>query len=288
MSEALQLVVNGFLAGSVLALPAVGLTTVFAVLRYLNFSLGAHMTIGAYAGFVANVYWGLPPYLALPWAFLVAGLSGAASDELALKPLRRYGALAVAIASIALGLFLQNLVRFSFGNTLRNYDIPVVRDWNFGPLRVGPQELEDLAIAVAIMTLLFVFLAASSLGKRMRAVADNPTLADIKGIDPNRIGRLANFLGMGLAGAGGMLLALDTTIEPELGFNALLSVFAAAVVGGLGSVPGAVAGALMIGLAEELSLLVLPATYRSAVGFMAILVVLAFRPRGLLGARATG
>ncbi|MFI4987253.1 MAG: branched-chain amino acid ABC transporter permease [Alphaproteobacteria bacterium] len=288
MSAVLQLVVNGVLAGSVLALPAIGLTTIFAVLRHLNFALGAHMTIGAFAGFAANVYWGLPPYLALPFAFVVAGLSGVASDELALKPLRRYGALTVAIASIALGLFLENLVRFFFGNALRSYDIPILRDWTIGPFRVGPQEVQDLAVAAAIMALLFVFLAATSLGKRMRAVADNPTLADIKGIDPERMGRLANFLGMGLGGVGGMLLGLATSVEPELGFNALLSVFAAAVVGGLGSVPGAVAGALAIGLAEELSLLVLPATYRSAVGFAAILVVLAFRPRGLLGARTAG
>ncbi len=285
MSEALQLVVNGLMAGSVLALPAIGLTTIYAVLRHLNFSLGAHMTIGAYAGFVANAVWGLPLYLALPCAFFAAGVSGVASDELGLRPLRRYGALSVAIASIALGLVLENLLRFFFGNGLRDYDIPVVRDWSLGALRIGPQELADFAVAAAIVALLFVFLAASSLGKRMRAVADNPTLADIKGIDPERMARLANFLGMGLAGAGGMLIGLDTSVGPELGFNALLSVFAAAVVGGLGSVPGAVTGALAIGLAEELSLLVLPATYRSAVGFAAILVVLVFRPRGLLGAR---
>ena len=108
------------------------------------------------------------------------------------------------------------------------------------------------------MALLFLFLTLTMTGKAMRAVADNPMLADIKGIDPDRMARLAIGIGMGLAGIGGMLVGLDTSIDPLVGFRAILSVFAAAVVGGLGSIPGAVVGGLAIGLAEELSLLVLP------------------------------
>jgi len=120
----------------------------------------------------------------------------------------------------------------------------------------------------------------------MRAVADNPTLASIKGIDAVTVGRLVSFVGMGLAGLGGMLLGLDTSIDPLTGFRVMLTVFAAAVVGGLGSIPGAVVGALTIGVAEELSLLVLDPAYRSAIGFAAILLVLTLRPRGILGDRA--
>ena len=135
--------------------------------------------------------------------------------------------------------------------------------------------------------LLFLFLALTTTGKAMRAVADNPTLADSKGIDPDRMARIAVAAGMGLAGIGGMLVGLDTSIDPLVGFRAILSVFAAAVVGGLGSIPGAVVGGLVIGLAEELSLLAMPATYKGAVGFLAILIILTFKPNGLLGARAT-
>jgi branched-chain amino acid transport system permease protein len=136
------------------------------------------------------------------------------------------------------------------------------------------------------MGLLFLFVMLTTTGKAMRAVADNPMLADSKGIDPDRMARLAVGIGMGLAGIGGMLVGLDTSIDPLVGFRAILSVFAAAVVGGLGSIPGAVVGGLTIGLAEELSLLLLPATYKGAVGFLAILLVLTLRPRGLLGASA--
>jgi len=120
----------------------------------------------------------------------------------------------------------------------------------------------------------------------MRAVADNPTLADIKGINAATVARLVNFVGMGLAGLGGMLIGLDTTIDPLIGFRTILSIFAAAVVGGLGSIPGAVIGALTIGIGEELALVVLSPNYRSAVGFLAILLVLTLRPRGILGQRA--
>ena len=136
------------------------------------------------------------------------------------------------------------------------------------------------------MAVLFGFLRFTRIGKAMRAVADNPMLAAIKGIDADMIAVLVNFVAMGLAGLGGMLIGLDTSIDPLTGFRALLAVFAAAVVGGLGSIPGAVVGALSVGVAEELSLLILPPDYRTVVGFLAILLVLTLRPRGILGARA--
>jgi branched-subunit amino acid ABC-type transport system permease component len=256
------------------------------VLRFPNFALAAHMTIGAFAGFVANTVLGLPAIAALGAAFLVAGLVGVASDAAVLRPLRPAGALTVAIASIALNIVLENAVRFGFGNELRDYDLPLLRDWSLGGLRIGPQQVENTALALAVMAGVFAFLALTRTGKAMRAVADNPTLASLKGIDPERVARMISLAGMGLAGIGGMLLGLDTSIDPLLGFRAILSVFAAAVVGGLGSIPGAVVGAFAIGVAEELSLLALPPTYRSAVGFVAILLFLTFRPRGLLGERA--
>ena len=286
LEKALQLFVNGLMAGSILMVPAIGFTAMFAVLRFPNFALAAHMTIGAFAGFVANTVLGLPAIASLAAAFLVAGLVGVASDVVVLRPLRPSGALTVAIASIALNIVLENAVRFGFGNDLRDYDLPLLRDWTVGPLRIGPQQVQNFGLALAVMVAVFLFLAFTRTGKAMRAVADNPVLANIKGIDPERVARVISLAGMGLAGVGGMLLGLDTSIDPLVGFRALLSVFAAAVVGGLGSIPGAVVGAFAIGIAEEMSLLALPSTYRTAVGFVAILLFLTLRPRGLLGERA--
>jgi branched-chain amino acid transport system permease protein len=281
-----QLVLNGIMAGATLAIPAIGLTAIYAVLRFPNFALASHATIGAFAGFVANVRFGLPLLPSLGCAFLAAGLVGLVIDEFVLKPFRRSGFITTAIGSIALTILLENVVRFVFGNDLNGYDLPIQRDWRWGTLRIGPQQVENLLISIAVMSAVFGFLGFTRTGKTMRAVADNPVLADIKGIDAARVGRIVSFTGMGLAGIGGMLIGLDSTIDPLTGFRAILSVFAAAVVGGLGSIPGAVLGALTVGVCEELSLLVLSPNYRSAVGFLAILLVLVVRPRGLLGQRA--
>ena len=274
------------MAGTVLAVPAIGFTAIYAVLRFPNFTIASHVTIGAFAGWVANTSGGLPASAAVVAAFLVAGVAGVLNDELVLKPFRPRGGLTIAIAALALTIALENVVRFVFGNDHRGFDLPMRRDWQLGIVRVGPQQVENLVLAVIVMAAVFLFLAFTRAGKSMRAVADNPSLASLKGIDPERVARLVNFVGMGLAGIGGVLLGLDTTIDPLLGFRIILSVFAAAVVGGLGSIPGAVSGALIIGVGEELSLLVLTPAYRGAIGFLAILLVLTLRPRGLLGERA--
>src|SRR5438045_6362721 len=154
-----QLVLNGLMAGTVLALPAIGLTLIFAVLRFTNFALASLMTIGAYAGLVANVSFGMPVYVALLAAFVVAGLVGWLCDEFVLKPFRASGFVTTAIGSIALTIALENCVRFVFGNQLRGYDLPIRRDWVMGGLRVGPQQVENLVIAIIAMAMLFAFLS---------------------------------------------------------------------------------------------------------------------------------
>ncbi len=280
-----QIGLNGVMAGSMLMLPAIGFNCIFAVLRYPNFAVAGFMTVGAFAGWIGNVHFGLPALVALPLAFLVAGLLGLLAEELALRPLRPSGPLTVAIASVALTLLLENIVRFAFGNDLKGYDLPVLRDWRFDGIRVGPQQLQNLLAASVAAGLLFAVLAFTRLGRAMRAVADNPVLADIKGVDPDRIARVAVFIGAGLAGFGGMLVGLDTSIDPLTGFRVVLSVFAAAVVGGLGSIPGAALGAMVVGIGEEMASVVLEPAYRTVTAFLAILLVLMFRPQGLLGGR---
>ncbi len=282
----LQLAVNGIMAGAVLAVPAIGFTAIYAVLRFPNFAVGGLATLGAYAGYAANVGAGLPLAAALGVAAVLAGLLGVACDEVALRRLRLAGPLAAAIGSVALGVVLENLARFVWGNDLLAYNVPIERDWVAGAVRVGPQQAFNALWSALAMAAVFLFLRFTRTGKMMRAVADNAALADLKGINPALVARLATGAGMGLAGFGGMLIGLDTGIDPLTGFRAMLPVFAAAVVGGLGSIPGAVLGALLVGVGEELSLLLLDPAYRTAVGFAAIVLVLSLRPRGLLGERA--
>jgi branched-chain amino acid transport system permease protein len=287
LEKTLQLALNGLMAGAVLAVPAIGLTMVYAVLRFVNFSVAAHMAVGAFAGYMLNAWLGVPAWMAIFGAFAGAAAAGIASDHVGLRPLRGQSALTLAIASIAVNIMIESAIRFFFGGSPRDYAIPLRRDWVIGAFKIGPQQVENVIIALVAMAMLFVFLMMTTTGKAMRAVADNPVLADSKGINPDAIARLAVGIGMGLAGVGGMLVGLDTSIDPLVGFRAILSVFAAAVVGGLGSIPGAVVGGLAIGLAEELSLLALPATYKSVIGFLAIALILTLRPQGLLGSRVT-
>jgi branched-subunit amino acid ABC-type transport system permease component len=286
MNAVLQAALNGLVAGTILALPAIGFTAMFAVLRYPNFAIAAYATLGAYGGWMANAWLGWPAVACLLGAFALAGLAGALAERVALEPLRPAGALTVAIAAIALNVILENILRFAFGNDLLGFNLPLARDIRFAGLRIAPQQIENLLLSLAVMAALFAFLAFTRIGKAMRATADNPDLARLKGIEPRRVELLAVFVGAGLCGVGGMLLGLDTSIDPLTGFRVVLSVFAAAVLGGLGSIPGAVAGALLIGLAEEFATLAIAPTYKSAVGFLAILLVLTLRPRGLLGERA--
>jgi branched-subunit amino acid ABC-type transport system permease component len=281
----LQALINGLVSGALLAVPAIGFTAMFAVLRFPNFSVSGIATLGAFAGYLAYGA-GLQMAGSLALAFVVAGMAGLFFDKVAHLPLVKQGALPAAIASIATGLVLENIVRLGFGNEPRGYDRPIARDMHFGEIRVSPQQLETMAQALAIMLAVFALLAFTRIGKAMRASADNPELAALKGIRPQRIATLASFVGMGLVGVGGMLLGLDSSIDPLTGTRILLSLFAAAVLGGLGSAPGAVLGALLIGTAEELSVLVVGSPYRAAVGFVVILAMLTVRPRGLLGERA--
>jgi len=285
MELVLQALINGLVSGTLLAVPAIGFTAMFAVLRFPNFAVSGTATLGAFAGYL--VYGAAGSLLAsLVAAFAAAGAAGLFFDKAVHLPLVKQGALPAAIASIASGLVMENIVRLGFGNELRGYDRPIARDMHIGDLRVSPQQLETMGIALVIMLLVFAALAFTRIGKAMRASADNPELASLKGIRPQRIATMASFVGMGLVGIGGMLLGLDSSIDPLTGTRILLSMFAAAVLGGLGSVPGAVLGAFLIGIAEELSVLVVGSPYRSAVGFFAILIMLSVRPRGLLGERA--
>lgn len=288
MIEALvQALINGVIAGTILAVPALGFTAIFAVLNYPNFAIGALATVGAYAGWVGNAVFGLPMVGALVLAFFVAGLAGLLVQWVAVKPLEKASALMMAIASLAAGLVLENALRFAFGNDLRGYDLPLLRDWFFGEYRVGPQQVQNFAMALAAMALLWAFLRFSRTGRAMRAVADNRDLALLRGVDPLRVAAVTVAVGAGLAGMGGMLIGLDTSVDPLVGNRLVLSIFAAAVLGGLGSIPGAVVGAIAIGMAEEVSVIAFNPAYRLVVGFVVILAVLTLRPAGLFGARAS-
>ena len=286
MAALLQAILNGLVAGTILTLPAMGFSAIFAVLRYPSFAIGALASVGAYGGWYANSRWGWPVEAALPLAFAVAAGVGSLCEWIAIRPLEPSGPLMMAVASLALSFLLENVLRFGFGNDLRGFDLPMLRDVNWGPVRIGPQQIRNMLLSLAVMLAVWAFLRLTNTGRSMRAVADNPDLARLRGIDPARVALITVVMGAGLAGVGGMLLGLDTSIDPMTGTRLMLSIFAAAVLGGLGSIPGAVAGALVIGVVEELTVFAISPAYRTPAGFLLILLVLSWRPSGLFARRA--
>lgn len=280
-----QHLVNGLMVGAIVALPALGLTLIFSVLGFINFSVAAQMTAGAYAGWLANKYLGFPLVPCLLVAFVAAGALGVSSDRLALAPIRRkpsaHAALMVAVVSIALNLVLENIFRFVFGSGLNSYEFAVARDLQISGIRIGPQQARNFLIAVGITAVMAAFFSLTRIGKAMRAVADNPDLARLKGINPQRLTSVATFIGMGLAGIGGALLGMDTSVDPSTGSRLVLIIFAASVLGGLTSLSGAVVGGILMGVVSEMALIWIPPVYQSATAFLAILLVLLFRPTGI-------
>jgi branched-chain amino acid transport system permease protein len=281
-----QYVWNGLVTGGILALPAVAFSLLWRLLRFPNFAVSTYLTVGAYVALVLNQ--GLRVSIALAWLGALAGTGAVALavDRIAFRPMRDRRPFSLAIASIGVTFVLENFVRFVWSNDFRSYDVPVTRAMSVAGLRIGRDQLLILGVAVILMALAQTYLRRTRLGVAMRATADNPFLAAVKGVPTERVIAAATFGGGALAGGAGVFLGLDASIDPLMGAGLIISVFAAAILGGVGSAPGALAGALIVGIAEEVGTLVIPPTYKTAIGFAIILVVLLVRPTGLAGARA--
>ena len=281
-----QYVWNGVVTGGILALPAVAFSLLWQLLRFPNFAVSTYLTVGAYAALTLNQ--GLRVSIGWSWlgALVGTGAIALAVDRIAFRPMRDRRPFSLAIASIGVAFVLENVVRFIWGNDFRSFDVPVTRAMEVAGLRIGRDQLLILGVAVILMTLAQVFLRRTRLGIAMRATADNPSLAAVKGIPTERVIAVATLGGGALAGGAGVFLGLDASIDPLMGGSLIISVFAAAILGGIGSAPGALGGALIVGIVEEVGTLVIPPTYKTAIGFVIILVVLLVRPTGLAGGRS--
>ena len=281
-----QYVFNGVVTGGILALPAVAFSLLWRLLRFPNFAVSTYLTVGAYAALVLNQSARASIEVAWLSALAITGVVALAVDRVAFRPMRDRRPFSLAIASIGVTFVLENLVRFAWGNDFRSYDVPVTRAMSVAGLRVGREQLLILGVATALMVLAQLFLRRTRLGIAMRATADNPSLAAVKGVPTERVIAVATLGGGALAGGAGVFLGLDASIDPLMGGGLIISVFAAAILGGVGSAPGALGGALIVGIVEEVGTLMIPPTYKTAIGFTIIVAVLLIRPTGLAGARS--
>ena len=282
----LQVLFNGLVTGFIIALPAVAVTLLFGVLRFANFAAGAVMTISAYIVYALNVHMHLPLLIsAAVGAAVCAGLM-IVCDELVFRRLRDRGAITLMVASLGLSFVLENIPRLIFGNSARSFDFEISPPFRLLGIRANAEQAIAVAATLALMSATYFVLHHLPIGRAMRAVADNPSLSLVRGIDRGVVTRFTWAISGVLLAVAGVLIGLDRALEPIMGSGYLITVFAAAIVGGLGSPVGAVLGALVVGAAGELSTLVLPTSYRLGVPLCLIAAILVFRPQGLLGRRS--
>lgn len=283
---AAQLFFNGLVTGLLLALPALALTLVFGVLKFANFAVGSMMTLGAYAAWVANFHFKLSLITSAIIAAIVVALASALTNTLVFERLRDRGSIVLLVASMGVSLVVENICRFLFGNNAQGFDVPISPAVRWMGIRINNEQIATAVVVIICLVVLDVVLRLTPLGRAMRAVADNAALAAVRGVERRVIATLTWLIVGALMGLAGVLAGIDRAIDPLIGWNYQIPIFAAAILGGLGSPLGAVIGALVIGIAEEMSALVIPTNYRQAVSFTAILLLLLFRANGLLGAKA--
>jgi branched-chain amino acid transport system permease protein len=286
LGRVLALTYSGIHFGLLIALAALGLSLIFGTMGLVNFSHGELVTFGAIMAFLFNVGMGLPVLVAGVLAVAVGGLFGWVQDRFFWGWLRNRGTglIAMMIISLGVGLMLRNAFLYSVGGRTRRYTEFVVQDTiSVGPMTFVPKTLIADAVAIVVLVAVGVALIYTRLGKATRAVADNPSLAAASGINVDRIIRLVWAVGGALAALAGVILAIDQGVHWQMGLRILLLIFAAVILGGLGTAFGALVGSLVVGVFIQLSTLVIPNDLKLAGALAILILVLLVRPQGILG-----
>lgn len=299
----LQFLVDGLLTGSIIGLGAIGVTLTSAILRFSNFAHGELISWGAYATLVVAglLGWFAGPAAALApfsfgWTLIVAmivamvlvGLIAVALDHLLFHRLRaRADAITAVMASFGASMALRSLIEFLFTSSPAYYGrkLQIARPLGLG-IRATPDQLVLIGLTLVLVVAIHLLLTRTQAGRAMRAVSENPALARVVGIDVAMIVRMTWLIGGALACVSGVMVGLLVQIRPHMGFDLLLPLFAAAILGGIGSVPGALIGGLIVGLAEAVAVGTVGAEWRAAVSFVLLIAILLVRPTGLFGRRA--
>jgi branched-chain amino acid transport system permease protein len=300
----LQFLADGLVMGAMIGLGAIGLTLTYSILRFANFTHGDFISWGAYltltlvavigatiprdAAPIGALSFGWPVVAAGLVAMVLTGLLAVALDLLLFSRLRRRGsAIVLVIASFGASLALRSLLEFIFTSRPAYFSREIQVALPILPgMRLTPDQLSTLGLTALLVAAMHLLLTRSHIGRAMRATSENPTLARVVGIDVAQVIRTTWLIGGALACAAGVMLGLTVQIRPYMGFDLLLPLFAAAILGGIGSVPGAVIGGLIVGLAEAAAVQLIGANYRAAVAFLLIVAVLLVKPTGIFGTRA--
>lgn len=280
-----QTSLNGLTLGTIYALGAVGLTLVYGILRLVNFAHGDFLAFGAYMAYLVNVTWGLPLAAAIAFAMAMTAVLGLLSERLMWAPMRGKGAgfLQLLLMSIGLAFVIRSTIQWFWGTEIRRLDVDVTETVSFLGLRIGETELMVVMVGIAVLLTVGLVVRFSLLGKRMRALSDDIDLAETAGIDTRRVILYTWLFAGALAGLAGVLSGALTNLRPELGFELLLPIFAAVILGGIGNPFGALTAGLVLGAAIEWSTLLVEPRWKVTFGFVALIIALVIRPQGIFG-----
>jgi neutral amino acid transport system permease protein len=289
LHDVAQTGLNGLALGAVYALGAVGLTLVYGTLKLVNFAQGDFLTFGAYMAYLVNVTWGAPLVVAVFWAMAMTAVLGLMSEAILWGPMRKKGAglLQLLLMTLGLAFLLRAVVQWFWGTSIRSLDVNVTDSVEVLGLRIGRTELVVVVVGIVVLVAIGLMLKFSLQGKRMRALSDDLDLAETAGIDTRRVIFFTWVFAGGLAGLAGVLAGSITNIRTELGFELLLPIFAAVILGGIGDAFGALAAGVVLGVLTEWSTLLIDARWKIAVGFVVLLIVLVVRPQGIFGRAKT-
>jgi branched-chain amino acid transport system permease protein len=290
-----QLILNGIIAGSIYVLIAISFTVIYRTVKFFHFAHGIVYTVGAYLAYsvistqlsVAGDQLPVTIWiLAVMVGVIGAGILGVGIDRLVYRPLRERKAsnLIFMLASFGVFIFIQNLIQLIYGAQILTIRTgPVKEGHHFLGAVITNIQILILAVSCLLLVVCWWFIKKTKLGKAMRAVSDDPVAANVVGINPGKITLYSFALGSVLAGIAGILISLETNIESTMGFSAMLKGIIASIIGGIGSIPGAVLGGFFLGLAENIGIWKIQAGWKDAIAFGILIIFLLLRPQGLMG-----
>jgi neutral amino acid transport system permease protein len=289
LHDVAQKAVFGLSLGSIYALGAVGLTLVYGVLKLVNFAHGDFLTFGAYMAYLASVTWGGPIVPAVLFAIVLTAVLGILFEKTMWGPMRvkRAGLLQLVLMSIGLAFVIRFTIQYFWGTQIRILDVDRTSTVEFLGITVGQTRLIVIIVGFVVLLSVGLLLKLTLLGKRMRALADNLDLAETAGIDTSRTILYTWLFAGGLAGLAGAMAGAIIDVQPTVGFDLLLPIFAAVVLGGIGDAFGALASGIILGVVTEWSTFFIGAQWKIAVGFAVLIVILIIRPQGIFGQAKT-